>query len=378
MLGEIIATLSIVAWIYLLFGRGSFWLTTEQEETDSSLPTWPRVTAIVPARDEAAYIGKNIASLLGQDYPGAFDVIVVDDASRDATTAAARDAAKEQSEQFRLIEAPPLPAGWSGKLWAIQQGIAAAGDAEYLLLCDADIVFGPEVMKRLVARAESGGLVLNSIMATLRCLTFWERAFVPAFVFFFRMLYPFTRVNVQNDLTAAAAGGCMLVKANALREAGGITAIRGELIDDCALARNMKRIGPIRLALSRNVKSLRPYSRIGDFREMVVRSAYTQLNCSATALAATTIAMLLTFVAGPALAIFGNGFAQLLGLAAWLLTALAYQPMLRFYRQSPLWGFALPAIAVAYLVWTLDSAVQHLRGRGGVWKGRVQAQSGVQ
>jgi hopene-associated glycosyltransferase HpnB len=378
MLGDIIATLSIVAWVYLLFGRGSFWLTTGQEAAETVPVSWPHVTAIVPARDEAACIGRNIASLLAQDYPGALDIIVVDDASRDATAQAAGEAAKERPDEFRLIQAPSLPAGWSGKLWAIQQGVLAAGDAGYLLLCDADIVFGTEVVKRLVARSESGGLVLNSIMATLRCLTFWERAFVPAFVFFFRMLYPFARVNKPGDATAAAAGGCMLVKANALREAGGISAIRGELIDDCALARNMKQAGPIRLALSRNVKSVRPYPRIADFRQMVVRSAYTQLNCSVWMLAATTIAMLVAFVAAPALVLFANGFAQLAGLAAWLVMALAYQPILRFYRQSPFWGFLLPAIASAYLVWTFDSALQHVRGRGGVWKGRVQAQSGAQ
>lgn len=377
MLGEIIATLSIVAWVYLLLGRGEFWLTKEQDESETAPASWPRVTAVIPARNEAAYIAKAVTSLLAQDYQGPLDVVVVDDASTDTTAAAATEAAKDRPEQFRLLQAPPLPAGWSGKLWAIQQGVAAS-DADYLLLCDADIMFGTEVVKRLVSRSEANGLVLNSIMATLRCLTFWERVFVPAFVFFFRMLYPFARVNAPGEPTAAAAGGCMLVKASALNEAGGITAIRGELIDDCALARNLKQVGPIRLSLSRNVKSLRPYSRIADFREMVVRSAYTQLNRSPATLAATAVAMLLTFMAGPLLILFASGFAQVLGLAAWLLMALAYQPMLRFYRQSPFWGFALPAIAMTYLVWTFDSAFQHMRGRGGVWKGRVQAQPDTQ
>ncbi len=376
--GDIIATLSIVAWVWLLLGRRGFWLTSEEGEAQAAPAAWPRVTAIVPARDEAAMIGGSVRALLDQDYPGAFDIVVIDDASRDGTAAAARQAARERADQFRLLSAPPLPSGWTGKLWAVQQGVAASGAADYLLMCDADIVLGPEMVKRLVMRAEASGLVLNSIMATLRCRTFWERALVPAFVYFFRMLYPFARVNAPDDSMAAAAGGCMLVRADALRKAGGISAIRGELIDDCALARNMKQVGPIRLALSRNVKSLRPYERIGDFRQMIVRSAYTQLEYSPAALAATAVAMLLTFAAGPLLLVFASGYARWLGLAAWALMALSYLPMLRFYRQSPLWGLALPAIAVAYLVWTFDSAFQHVRGRGGAWKGRVQAQPGAQ
>jgi hopene-associated glycosyltransferase HpnB len=227
--------------------------------------------------------------------------------------------------------------------------------------------------RRLVQESESSGLVLNSRMAKLACESLAERALIPAFIFFFQMLYPFAWVNQKRHRLAAAAGGCVLLRSESLRAAGGIESIRGELIDDCALARRMKAQGPIRLALSERVLSLRSYARIGEIRRMISRSAYAQLRYSPALLAATASAMALTFIAPPVLAGFGSGPAQLFGLVSWVAMAIAFQPMLRFYGRTPLWGAALPAIAGLYLAFTFDSAWQHLHGRGGLWKGRIQA-----
>ncbi|HUI97079.1 MAG TPA: glycosyltransferase, partial [Xanthobacteraceae bacterium] len=340
---------------------------------------WPRVTAVIPARDEAATIGATVASLLGQSYPGPFAIVLVDDESRDGTADAARAAAQAGgAERLTVLTGQPLPAGWTGKLWAVSQGVAAATAAapapDYLLLTDADITYAPEALMRLVARAEQGGYVLTSLMAKLRCVSLAERAFVPAFIYFFQMLYPFAWVNARERKTAAAAGGCMLVRPRALASAGGIAAIRGALIDDCALAAALKKQGPIWLGLTERVMSARAYEHVDDIRRMVARSAYAQLRYSPLRLAGCIAGMALTYLAAPLLTLFASGSAQALGAAAFALMAMSYQPILRFYRRSALWGLALPAIALAYMAFTLDSAYQHGRGRGGLWKGRVQAQ----
>ena len=276
-----------------------------------------------------------------------------------------------------VITSRGVAPGWTGKLWALHQGIDAACSAseppEYLLLTDADIVHAPNSVSALVARAERGSYVLTSLMAKLRCHSFAERSHVPAFVFFFQMLFPFSWVNATNRATAAAAGGCMLVRANALRQAGGVECIRGALIDDCSLARKLKTIGPIWLGLTDRVHSIRHYDRLVDVKLMISRSAYAQLNYSPLLLAAVTLGMAMTFLAGPLLAVFGEGPTRLIGALVWALMTLAFQPMLRFYRVSPLWGLALPAIASAYMVYTLESAYRYARGQGGSWKGRVQA-----
>ncbi len=383
---EIIAGLSIVAWLYLVFGRGGFWLAKERDDGSalSAPKTVPRVTAVVPARDEAACIGECVVSVLSQDHVDGLNMIVVDDGSRDGTADAARRAAEAVGARDRLtiLQGAPLPAGWTGKLWAMHQGVAhamqQAQPPEYLLLTDADIRYDRDVVAGLVASAQDKGFVLVSLMARLRCKSLAERAFIPAFIFFFQMLYPFSWVNRANVRTAAAAGGCMLASAAALRDAGGIPAIRDALIDDCALARRMKMRGPIHLALTQRVESLRPYPQIGDIRAMVARTAYTQLNYSPLLLAAMTLGMALTFLAGPLLAVLGTDVAQLLGAAVWIAMAAVYQPVLGFYRLSPLWGFALPLVAFSYLLWSFDSALNYARGKGGVWKGRVQAQPDMQ
>lgn len=371
-----IAVTSCAIWLYLALARGGFWLCGQtDEEATPALPAWPRVAAIIPARNEADSVGTAVASLLAQDYPGSFDIVLVDDQSSDGTAAIARQAAKGLGEErLTILAGKGLPAGWSGKLWAVKQGIEAAeSTSDYLLLTDADIVYETNALSRLVAAAESEGLVLNSLMAELRCESFAERSHVPAFIFFFQMLYPFAWVNRRTAATAAAAGGCMLVRADALREAGGIEAIRAALIDDCALARLLKRIGPIRLSLTHRVRSIRPYPTIEEFGRMVSRSAYAQLNYSPALLIATTAGMALTYLAPPLLAFLAGGLAQILGIAAWAAMALLFQPTLRFYRVSPAWGLALPAIALSYMWFTLDSAFQFASGRGGMWKGRAQA-----
>jgi hopene-associated glycosyltransferase HpnB len=360
----------LAAWLYLLVGRGFFWLTRERDDQEAPDPqVWPSVVAVVPARDEADVIARSIASLLAQDYRGPLRVVLVDDQSSDGTADAARS---QDNRNLEVVSGVVRPSGWTGKLWALKQGIARASDGEYLWLTDADIAHTPNNLSRLVARAEAGKLVLTSLMAKLHCESFAERLLIPAFVFFFDMLYPFGRVNAPHNATAAAAGGCMLVKREALERAGGIDAIRGEIIDDCAMGRLMKAQGPIWLGLTNRSVSLRPYD-FGDIHRMVSRSAYAQLAYSPLQLAGTVIGMAFVYVAAPFVALFTHGPAQLSGVATWAIMVIAFAPMLRFYRLSPLWGLALPLIGALYGLFTLDSAIQHWRGRGGMWKGRAQA-----
>jgi hopene-associated glycosyltransferase HpnB len=377
---DIVAMLALAIWLYLLVGRGRFWLAAERDSRNEPAPPprWPRVTAVIPARDEAETIAETIRSLLAQAYPGPFSIILVDDESRDGTADAARAAAIAARERLTVLRGRPLPAGWTGKLWAMSQGVEVAASLrdppDYLLLTDADISYAPDALTGLVGRAEAGGQVLTSLMVKLRCDSLAERCFVPAFIYFFQMLYPFAWVNRPRHPLGAAAGGCMLVRPTALRAIGGLASIRGALIDDCALGAALKTQGPIWLGLTTRVSSTRPYEGVGDIRRMVTRSAYAQLGYSPVMLLGCTAGMALTFLAGPLLALAGKGLAQLLGGVVWGMICISYQPILRFYRRSPLWGLALPAVALAYMAFTLDSAYQHGRGRGGLWKGRVQAQ----
>lgn len=365
----------LAVWLYLLLGRSGFWRLRERDDLIPPSPSrWPSVTAIVPARNEGDVIQASVGSLLRQDYPGEFRVIVVDDQSDDGTGEKARRLA---SDRLAVLAGSPRPAGWTGKLWAMRQGLdrALQGPApDFVWFTDADIAHRPDTLASLVSRAEAPpGLALVSLMARLSCQTAAERLLIPAFVFFFDLLFPFGAVNDSRRRTAAAAGGCMLVRTEALGRAGGLERIRGALIDDCALARLLKPSGPIWLGLTRRSESLRPYARIGDVRRMVARSAYAQLRYSAPLLAAVLAALLLIFAAPPAMAIGARGPARIAGLLAWAMMAAAFQPTLRFYRRSPLWGIALPAIALCYAAFTLDSAVQTWLGRGGLWKNRVQA-----
>jgi len=381
---DLIASMVLAIWLYLIAARGGFWRATERDDESpswagTSVGSWPAVAAVIPARDEAECVGETVAALLRQDYPGALNVILVDDQSRDATADVARGAAIliGASDRLTILPGRPLPSGWTGKLWAQQQGVEFAQSAPeppvYLLLTDADIVYAPDALMHLVARAEEGGFVLTSLMAKLRCKSFAERMFVPAFIFFFQMLYPFAWANDPRRSTAAAAGGCMLVRRDALQQAGGLAAIRDALIDDCALAKALKRHGAISLALTERVHSIRAYPAIEDIRRMVSRTAYAQLRYSPLLLAGTVAGLALTYLAPVELAIFAGGAPQFIGIFVWLLMAFAFRPTLRFYGRSIAWAPALPAIAAMYMAFTIDSAYQHARGRGGMWKGRAQA-----
>jgi hopene-associated glycosyltransferase HpnB len=383
MLVTAIGVLTLAIWLYLLLARGGFWLARERDDrNEPSDPTaWPSVTAVVPARDEADVIGRSIGSLLAQDYPGDFKVILVDDQSSDGTAEAALQTARGLGAPDRLevITGAPLPSGWTGKLWALSQGVAKAladGAPDYVWLTDADIGHAPDGLKRLVARAEAGQLKLTALMVKLHCGTWPEKLLIPAFVFFFQMLFPFALVNDPRNKVAAGAGGCMLVRREALEQAGGIAAVRAEIIDDCALARKLKAQGPIWLGLATRAESLRPYVTVGQIGRMVSRSAYAQLGYSPLILVGTLVGMVLTYLAPPLLAIFARGPAQAMGALAWLLMAISFQPMLGLYRRSRLWGFGLPLIGALYSLFTVQSALDVWRGKGGMWKGRAQALAG--
>ncbi len=368
-----LAFLPLAIWVFLLLGRGMFWLARDRDDRDEpvELQMWPSVTAVVPARNEADAIAQSVGSLIAQDYPGAFHIVLVDDQSADGTAAIAH--ALPSDGRLTVLDGSSRPPGWTGKLWAVRQGIAQAGASDYLWLTDADIAHSRDNLRKLVARAQSGNLVLVSLMAKLHCKSFAEKLMIPAFVFFFDMLFPFAMVNRPRSRMAAAAGGCMLVKREALERAGNIDAIKNEIIDDCALGRAMKKQGPIWLGLTNRATSIRPYEGLSEIRRMIARSAYAQLDYSPLQLAGTVFGMSLLFIAPPATAVFATGIVQIAGALAWAAMAIAFQPMLRFYKLSPLWGAALPVIGILYTAFTFDSAIQFWRGKGGMWKGRAQA-----
>ena len=372
--GILFGFLPLAVWLYLLLGHGRFWRLAQRDTMPVSAPSsWPSVAAVVPARDEADVIGRSLASLLAQDYPGDFRVILVDDQSEDGTGDLARAL---RDPRLTVLAGAPRPAGWMGKLWAMQQGCEAAGTPDYLWFTDADIAHSPDNLRRLVARAAEKDRVLVSLMARLSCKTPAEHFLIPAFVFFFAMLFPFTWVNDPGRRIAAAAGGCMLARRDALEAAGGLAAIRHNIIDDCALARAMKSQGPVWLGLTDRSVSLRPYAHLADIRRMVARSAYAQLGYSPLALLGTLAGMVMLYIAPVMVALFAWGISQLAGWLAWIVMALMFQPVLRFYRLSPLWGAALPLIGAFYAAFALDSAIRYWQGKGGMWKGRIQAEKG--
>jgi len=374
-MSEILAVICLIVWIYLICARGQFWRARVRDTSVSARPEhWPAVAVVVPARNESDVITANLQSLLRQDYAGALRLIVVDDDSNDGTAAAAMRAGETRTDRpMTIVTSSGPPAGWTGKLWALKQGIATAEQSrpDYLLLTDADIVHAPDTLSWLVAHSIAGGNVLTSLMAKLRCDSLAERSHVPAFVYFFQMLFPFSWVNQAHSGVAAAAGGCMLVRTEALARAGGIDKIRNALIDDCSLAATLKVIGPIWVGLTDRVRSIRPYNTLTDVSQMISRSAYAQLGYSPLLLTAALAGMALTFLLPPALAIFATGLTQYLGIAAWLAMTTSFLPMLRFYRLAPVWSVTLPAIAFLYLSYTINSAYRHLRRSGGRWKGRV-------
>lgn len=389
--------LSLAIWIGLLCFRGQFWQADQRLSSNlSELETWPSVCAVIPARNEADLLPITLRSLLVQDYPGSFTVILVDDQSTDGTADIARQVAHElgKSSQLSVCSTSPLPPGWSGKLWALEQGVRQAHSTgevtssrqppDYLLLTDADIEHDVTSLRRLIVKAKQDDLDLVSLMVLLRCQGFWEKFLIPAFVFFFQKVYPFRWVNDSTNSTAAAAGGCSLVYREALTRIGGIEAVRQALIDDCALAQAIKSTGQqiqpkargrIWLGLTSSIHSLRPYSSLATIWEMVARTAFTQLNYSLLLLLGALAGMTLVYIVPPVAAILGGLTGSWLvaatGLCGWLLMSWAYLPTLQLYRCSPAWAFSLPAIAFLYTLMTLDSALRHWRGQGGAWKGRV-------
>ncbi|MGF1630800.1 MAG: glycosyltransferase [Kiloniellaceae bacterium] len=380
-----VALLPLLIWFYLLAFRGGFWRSAERLEGPCGAPgTWPAVTAVVPARNEAEVVGESLASLLAQDYPGSLTVILVDDHSEDATAERARAAAAgcETPQRFRLVSSAALPPGWTGKLWALQQGTQlASAETDFFWFSDADISQPPDALRRLVAKAESESRELVSLMVALRCESFWERLLIPPFIYFFQKLYPFAWVKDPAKATAAAAGGCVLLRHRALSRIGGITAIRDALIDDCTLAGAVKASRPagsqgIWIGLGTEARSIRPYSGLGVIWDMVARSAYNQLRHQPLLLAGTLLGMLLTYLVPPLLLLaypwHQQALPAALGALVWLLMSLSLLPTLRLYGQSPWLAPLLPLAAALYSAMTFDSAWRHWRGRGGQWKGRVQ------
>jgi len=359
---ELIAAASLGAWIYLFTARGGFWRIGAPAKP-SPVGIGKSVCVVIPARNEESVVGEAVASLRP------WHVIVVDDHSSDRTAAMAAEAGAS------VIQAGPLPLGWSGKLWAISEGLKHARSLapDYLLFTGADIVHASGNVAELVERAEAGGLDLVSLMVKLRCRSLAETLLIPAFVFFFFMLYPPAWVARRDRKTAAAAGGCILIRPSALERIGGIEAIRGEIIDDCALARAVKRTGGgIWLGVTEDTRSVRDYTTFAEIRGMISRTAFAQLHHSALLLLGTILGMAVIYLAPPALLLTHNPLANFLGLAAWILMSIAYAPALRFYGRSIAWAPFLPLIALFYISATVDSAIAYWTGRGGVWKDRVQ------
>ncbi len=390
----LLVALSCVAWLVLLFARGGFWRADQRLGASPAPAAWPAVAVVIPARDEAATARTVVAAHMASDYPGALRVILVDDGSTDATAAEARagaDTAPARGDRtLEIVAAPPLEPGWSGKLWAVNAGLAAVAaslpDARYVLLTDADIRHGPGLLRRLVARAEAEDRALVSVMARLDDRGVWGGLLIPAFIFFFQKLYPFPLTNDPNSAVAGAAGGVVLVRRAALEAIGGVAAIKGTLIDDCALAARIKK-GPPRRAIelvladaTAEAVSLRDNRAFGSIRMMIARTAFTQLDYSAWKLAGTVIGLALVYLVGPAALLawplHGDAATAGLGALAWALMTAAYAPTLRLYGR-PVWqGLALPVAAALYAGFTVDSAARHWRGEGGRWKGRVYPAGG--
>jgi hopene-associated glycosyltransferase HpnB len=377
----LLAAIALGAWVYLVGFHGRFWLASERLAATPAPAAWPAVAVVIPARNEAVTIGATLESLLAQDYPGDLLITLVDDSSSDGTGDIGRDLAAGTTSRVRLstITGQPLASGWTGKLWALHQGVSAAlavaPDTRFVLFTDADIVHPPDLVRDLVAKAEAERRDLVSLMVRLNCVTPWERVLIPAFVFFFQKLYPFPAVNDPKSKVAGAAGGCMLIRRAMLERIGGVAAIRGALIDDCALARALKSAGGnLWLGLADKSRSLRAYDRLSEIWSMVARSAYTQLNYSPLLLLGTVIGMVLLYLV-PIIVVLSwplhqDPVAGVAALIALVLSLIAYVPTLRYYGEPASAAALLPLAAALYLAMTVDSARRHWQGRGGQWKGR--------
>jgi len=396
-IANVIGIITLAIWLHLFFGRGCFWRVRKLDadhEAGETLREWPSVVAVLPARNEAETIGRVVAALVHQDYPGAFSVVVVDDHSEDETASIARQVAAENGagERVTVVSASELPEGWTGKLWALNEGLSNGavsktagsssgelGAAEqipgFYWFTDADVSHAPDTLRRLVRRAKRDKLDLASLMVLLEAKTFPERALIPAFLYFFLMLYPPKWIADEELATAGAAGGCILLRREAIARIGSFAAIRGEVIDDCALAKAVKNSGgKVWMGLTRKSTSLRAYGTFGEIRDLIARTAFTQLRYSALVLAGTLLGMFLTYVAPVILLFAHDSTAPVLGFAAWLLMTFSFAPTVSFYGLSPaVWAPLLPLTAVFYTYATWLSAVRYWLGKGGLWKGRAQA-----
>jgi hopene-associated glycosyltransferase HpnB len=375
-LATIVATLTAVTWSYLALARGSFWrLKSASIRASDNWGFSGSVAAVVPARDEAETIGPVIASLLNQRV--AIPVLLVDDESTDGTADVARRAADKagKADALIVIQSKPLPAGWTGKLWAMYQGIerARALNPTWIMLADADVLHDAETVANLGFIAARGNYDLVSFMVKLHCESFPEKLLIPAFVYFFFMLYPPTWIRDTRRSTAGAAGGCMLVRSETLERAGGLEATRGALIDDCSLAKLLKQHGGrLWIGLTDQSQSLRRYESFSEIERMVSRTAFNQLSHSSLLLLCTIAGMVITYLAPPLLLLTGRRLAFFMGAAAWAAMTMTYSTMVRYYRLNPAWALALPLAALFYLGATMHSAVKYWNGSGGDWKGRVQ------
>jgi hopene-associated glycosyltransferase HpnB len=421
----ILSTISVLIWLYLTLGRGTFWRLSSSDDDPSTLAapaTWPAIVAIVPARNEAETIGPTLAALLQQNYLGKFSILVIDDHSEDATSHIAQQFAKPSSAQSRVTihDASPFPAGWTGKLWALDEGVSLSGAVPayptavtsngpspadrsdgpsrsekigsarqinqqrrpiapaFFWFTDADIIHAPDTLRRLVARAEQDHLDLTSLMVLLRARSVPERALIPAFLFFFLKLYPPRWIADPKSNTAGAAGGCILLRREALTRIGGLATIRSEVIDDCALARAIKQSGgKIWMGLTRASTSQRAYPTFGEIRDMIARTAFTQLRYSTALLLGTLAGLFVTYLAPVALLLAPSYATRVLALTAWLLMSLTFLPTIRFYRLPLLWVPLLPLAALFYAYATSLSAIRYWLNRGALWKGRTQARRQV-
>ena len=424
----LIAVVSLAIWLYLALARGNFWNLHPFDDDDATHPapsTWPAITAIIPARNEAETIAQTIASLAQQNYPGKFSIVVVDDHSEDATAKLAQQAAQSNitdanatRREVTILSAPRLQPGWTGKLSALNAGVtfalepsskknlsfrakrgicfsSATGQRQseehptYLWLTDADIIHAPHTLTRLVSRAEQNNLALTSLMVLLRAQTIPERLLIPPFLFFFLMLYPPAKIANPKSKNAGAAGGCILLRTDTLQQIGGLAAIRSEVIDDCALARAIKYSATVNaptnpstaqtstpniwMGVTRKSRSLRAYTTFAEIRDMIARTAFTQLHYSTLFLLGTLAGLAITYLAPIAL-LFAHGTAtRLIALTTWLIMSLLFQPTVRYYRISTHWAATLPLAAVFYAAATALSALRYWTNRGAQWKGRSQA-----
>ncbi len=384
----IISIISLIIWTYLITLRGKFWLCDQRIDNEKNSPVaFPSVCAIIPARNEAEVLPVSLKSLLTQDYKGEFSLVLIDDQSTDNTREVAEKIAQESanSHKLNIISGQPLPKGWTGKLWAVKQGIEYAQkniNPDYFLLTDADIEHPSDNLGLLVGKSQNSNLALVSLMVLLRCQGFWEKLLIPSFIFFFQKLYPFPLVNNPDSKIAAAAGGCILIQREILEAVGGIDVVKDALIDDCSLGIAIKgylqtyqKDRSIWLGLTQSTFSLRSYSSLGEIWQMVARTAFTQLNYSPLLLLGTIVAMSLTYLTAPVAILWGlitaNYPLLIIGLLTQCLMSIAYIPTLKLYKLSPLWSLSLPLIGFLYTLMTIDSALQHWRGKGGNWKGRV-------